>query len=51
MTDLAFKLQAKHHFTVAYAPWSNGQVERKNRDVRDTVSVAVAMEAADVCLA
>jgi IS30 family transposase len=32
MEDLAHKLQAKHHFTVVYAPWSNGQVERKTRE-------------------
>ena len=35
MTDLKHKLQAEHHFTVVYAPKSNGQVERVNREIKE----------------
>jgi hypothetical protein len=38
MAKLAHRLQARHHFTVAYAPWSNGQVERVNREIRELLS-------------
>lgn len=27
-----------HHLTVAYAPWSNGAVERANREIREVLS-------------
>ena len=30
-------LRVDHHFTVPYAPWSNGVVERRNREVRETL--------------
>jgi transposase InsO family protein len=32
-------LRCTHHFTVAYAPWSNGRVERVNRELREILSV------------
>lgn len=38
MTALAQRLRATHHFTAAYAPWSNGVVERVNRDIREILS-------------
>lgn len=28
----------QHHFTIRYAPWSNGVIERLNRDVRESLS-------------
>jgi hypothetical protein len=31
--DLAVRLGADHHVTVAYSPWANGTVERLNREV------------------
>ena len=37
LTHLASMLGADHHFTAAYAPWSNGLVERLNREVRTTL--------------
>lgn len=36
MTELENALGIKHHFTVAYAPWANGTVERVNREVLRT---------------
>jgi transposase InsO family protein len=36
---LSARLEAEHHFTAAYAPWSNGQVERMNRELRELLSV------------
>jgi transposase InsO family protein len=38
MEELATKLQASHHFSAAYAPWSNGMVERVNRELRELLS-------------
>ena len=32
--ELNRKLTTKHHFTLPYAPWSNGTVERVNREIR-----------------
>ena len=31
--ELTRRLGTRLHFTVAYAPWSNGTIERANRDV------------------
>lgn len=36
MAALRERLRCDHHFTVAYAPWSNGTVERVNREVLRT---------------
>jgi transposase InsO family protein len=33
MAALNEKLQTKHHFTLANCPWSNGTIERLNRDI------------------
>jgi transposase InsO family protein len=33
MTELNRQSGSKHHFTLAYTPWSNGSVERVNRDI------------------
>ena len=33
MEQLKSQLHANHHFTLAYCPWSNGTVERLNRDI------------------
>jgi len=38
ITKLATVLRANHHFTASYAPWSNGIVERRNRDIREIMS-------------
>ena len=32
-------LRAQHHFTAAYAPWSNGVVERRNKELREMLSL------------
>ena len=42
MTDLSHKLGITHHFTAAYAPWSNGQVERVNREIREMLSALIS---------
>jgi hypothetical protein len=44
MAGLRTALGAHHHFTATYAAWSNGQVERVNRKLRETLS-AMRMEA------
>jgi transposase InsO family protein len=44
MTQLAERLRAEHHFTVAYAPWSNGRVERVNREIKQLMA-AIMMDA------
>lgn len=33
MEELKKRLKKKHHFTTAYCPWANSNVERVNRDV------------------
>ena len=35
MALLAQKLRIHHHLTAVYAPWSNGQVERVNREFHE----------------
>jgi hypothetical protein len=35
-------LLIQHHFTAAYAPWSNGQVERVNREVRELLTALLS---------
>jgi hypothetical protein len=44
MAQLADRLRADHHFTVAYAPWSNGRVERVNREIKQLMT-AIMMDA------
>jgi hypothetical protein len=44
LTRLATILRANHHFTASYSPWSNGVVERRNRDIRQILS-AVMLDA------
>jgi transposase InsO family protein len=44
MAQLADRLRAEHHFTVAYAPWSNGRVERVNRELKQLMA-AIMMDA------
>ena len=41
MTLLQQRLLIQHHFTAAYAPWSNGQVERVNREIRELLSTLI----------
>ena len=36
--SLAARYNIRRHFTVAYAPWSNGLVERVGRELRETLS-------------
>jgi hypothetical protein len=38
MERLRVLMRATHHFTAVYAPWSNGKVERMNRELRETLS-------------
>jgi len=38
ITRLQQLLGSRHHFTAVYAPWSNGQVERVNLSIRETLS-------------
>ena len=38
VAELSRQLQADHQFTVAYAPWSNGQVERVNREIKEVLT-------------
>jgi hypothetical protein len=42
LTLLQQRLLIQHHFTAAYAPWSNGQVERVNREVRELLSALLS---------
>jgi transposase InsO family protein len=39
--QLRYHLGADHRFTTAYAPWSNGIVERVGRSLRETLSALV----------
>jgi len=41
--DLQQRLGTTHRFTTAYAPWSNGQVERINREIKALLS-AIALD-------
>jgi len=34
-------LRCDHHFTAVYAPWSNGRVERLNRELKEILSLMV----------
>jgi hypothetical protein len=36
---LAKHFNMKHHFTLAYCPWSNGTVERVNRDIKALLKI------------
>jgi transposase InsO family protein len=38
LEDLAVRLRVHHHFTVVYAPWSNGQIERVNREIHELMA-------------
>jgi len=42
MEQLRYRLGAEHRFTTAYAPWSNGIVERVGRSLRETVSAFIS---------
>lgn len=37
--NLAKYFDIKHHFTLAYCPWSNGTVERVNRDIKALLKI------------
>jgi hypothetical protein len=39
MHELAKYFNIEHHFTTAYCPWSNGSVERANRDLKGLLKV------------
>lgn len=41
LTRLAEVYGVHHHFTTAYAPWSNGMVERVNRELREMLSLVM----------
>ena len=41
MRALAKQLRVEHHFTAIYAPWSNGVVERVNRELREALSAVM----------
>jgi transposase InsO family protein len=41
LSSLAERYGITHHFTAAYAPWSNGMVERVNREVRELLSAVM----------
>ena len=38
VAQLSQRLHTHHHFTTTYAPWSNGRVERVNREIRELLS-------------
>lgn len=42
ITSLNERLRVKHHFTLPYAPWSNGTVEVANRFIRKLIKVWVS---------
>jgi transposase InsO family protein len=42
VSQLRYHLGTDHHFTAAYAPWSNGLVERANREIVGTLSALVS---------
>jgi ribosomal protein L21E len=44
MTRLAQLLAAEHHFTAVYAAWSNGKVERVNKEIK-AVMAAIMLSA------
>ena len=39
--ELSKFFNIEHHFTTAYCPWSNGSVERVNRDIKGLLKVMV----------
>ena len=41
MAELADRMAAQHHFTLAYCPWSNGAVERVNREIIGLIRMLV----------
>jgi transposase InsO family protein len=41
LTLLEQRCLVQHHFTVAHAPWSNGRVERVNRELRELLSALI----------
>jgi len=42
VTQLSELLGTAHHFTPAYAPWSNGKVERMNKEVIRTIMAYIS---------
>jgi transposase InsO family protein len=34
VTELSQRLLNEHHFTMVYTPWSNGHIERFNREIK-----------------
>ena len=41
LTLLEQRCLIQHHFTAAHAPWSNGRVERVNRELRELLSALI----------
>jgi transposase InsO family protein len=39
LRQLCDALGTHHHFTAVYAPWSNGRVERVNREIREVLTM------------
>ena len=39
LQHLAKCFNIKHHFTLAYCPWSNGTIERVNRDIKSLLKI------------
>ena len=39
--QLSRSFDIQHHFTVPYCPWSNGSVERANRDIKALLKVVL----------
>lgn len=42
MAKLQRLLAAEHRFTAAYAPWSNGKMERSNKEVKELMQMLLA---------
>jgi hypothetical protein len=41
MAELAKLMPAQHHFTLAYCPWSNGGVERVNKEIIPLLQILI----------